>query len=122
MRCWSPILCKISILIDNQLTAKLLEEVKLLREENKQLRLRVLELETKSEKHENPKNCSNSSVPPFQDSFRKTKSLRGKSKRKPDEQRLTYAMEKHRYLFPKFIKQPKVPFDINLAERDLRMI
>lgn len=42
--------------------------------------------------------------------------------KKTDEQRLAFALEKHKYLFLKFIKQPDVPFDNNQAERDLRMI
>ena len=42
--------------------------------------------------------------------------------KKTDEQRLAFALEKHKYLFLKFIKQPEIPFDNNQAERDLRMI
>ena len=42
--------------------------------------------------------------------------------KKTDEQRLAFALEKHKYLFLKFIKQSEVPFDNNQAERDLRMI
>lgn len=42
--------------------------------------------------------------------------------KKTDEQRLAFALEKHKYLFLKYIKQPHVPFDNNQAERDLRMI
>jgi transposase len=42
--------------------------------------------------------------------------------KKTDEQRLAFALEKHKRLFLKFIKQPHVPFDNNQAERDLRMI
>lgn len=42
--------------------------------------------------------------------------------KKTDEQRLAFGLEKHKYLFLKFIKQPIVPFDNNQAERDLRMI
>ena len=42
--------------------------------------------------------------------------------KKTDEQRLAFALEKHKYLFLKFIKQAEVPFDNNQAERDLRMI
>lgn len=42
--------------------------------------------------------------------------------KKTDEQRLAFALEKHKYLFLRFIKQPHVPFDNNQAERDLRMI
>jgi transposase len=42
--------------------------------------------------------------------------------KKTDEQRLAFALEKHKRLFLKFIKQVDVPFDNNQAERDLRMI
>lgn len=42
--------------------------------------------------------------------------------KKTDEERLAFALEKHKYLFLKFIKQPHIPFDNNQAERDLRMI
>ena len=63
-----------------QLTARVkeLESVKL---ENKRLSKRVSELEATLSKHEHPKHSSNSSVAPSQDPFRKTKSLRGKSKK-----------------------------------------
>lgn len=42
--------------------------------------------------------------------------------KKTDEERLAFALEKHKYLFLKFIKQGHIPFDNNQAERDLRMI
>ena len=42
--------------------------------------------------------------------------------KKTDEQRLAFALEKHKYLFLKFIKQPDVPFYNNQEERDLRII
>ena len=42
--------------------------------------------------------------------------------KKTDEGRLAFALEKQKYLFLKFIKQPLVPFDNNQAERDLRMV
>jgi transposase len=42
--------------------------------------------------------------------------------KKTDEQRLAFALEKHKNLFLKFLKQPHLPFDNNQAERDLRMI
>lgn len=45
-----------------------------------------------------------------------------KTYKKTDEQRLAFALEKHKYLFLKFIKQTEIPFDNNQAERDLRMI
>lgn len=85
---------KTPVLDDKQLLIQVLNEVKLLRkenelnrQENEQLKLRVGELEAKLEKYENPKNSGNSSIPPSQDPFRKTKSLRGKSKRKPGGQK-----------------------------------
>ena len=42
--------------------------------------------------------------------------------KKTDEQRLAFALEKHKDLFLKYIKQADIPFDNNQAERDLRMI
>lgn len=72
---------------EKQLLKEVLEELKLLRQENKQLKLHVLELEARLEKYENPKNSGNSSIPPSQDPFRKTKSLRKKTKRKPGGQK-----------------------------------
>lgn len=45
-----------------------------------------------------------------------------KTFKKTDEQRLAFALEKHKYLLLKFLKQPAIPFDNNQAERDLRMI
>ena len=42
--------------------------------------------------------------------------------KKTDGQRLAFGLEKHKYLFLKFLKQPEIPFDNNQAERDLRMI
>jgi len=41
---------------------------------------------------------------------------------KTKEERLAFALEKHKHLFLKFIKEKDVPFDNNQAERDLRMI
>lgn len=35
---------------------------------------------------------------------------------------MAFALEKHKYLFLKFIKQPHAPFYNNQAEMDLRMI
>lgn len=90
----SPILLKTFVLDDKQLLKQVLDELKLLKKENellrqevKQFKLRVEELESKLEKYENPKNSGNSGIPPSQDPFRKTKSLRGKSKRKPGGQK-----------------------------------
>lgn len=42
--------------------------------------------------------------------------------KKTDEQKLAFALEKHKGLFLKFLGQPEIPFDNNQAERDLRMI
>jgi transposase len=79
---------------DGHLLAQVLEEVRLLKKENERLRqenahlkLRIAELESKLGKYENPKNSGNSGVPPSQDPFRKTKSLRGKSGRRPGGQK-----------------------------------
>ncbi len=41
---------------------------------------------------------------------------------KTKEEKLAFALEKHKHLFLKFIKKKAVPFDNNQAERDLRMI
>jgi hypothetical protein len=41
---------------------------------------------------------------------------------KTDEERLAFALEKHKYLILKFIEKAEIPFDNNQAERDLRMI
>ena len=41
---------------------------------------------------------------------------------KTKEERLAFALEKHKHLFLKFVKVEEVPFDNNQAERDLRMI
>jgi len=45
-----------------------------------------------------------------------------KKLKKTEEERLAFALEKHKKLFLRFIQQPEVPFDNNQAERDLRMI
>lgn len=66
---------------------QVVEEVRLLRQENERLKLRITELESRLERYENPKNSGNSGVPPSQDPFRKTKSLRGKSGRRPGGQK-----------------------------------
>jgi len=41
---------------------------------------------------------------------------------KTKEEKLAFALEKHKCLFLKFIKTKEVPFDNNQAERDLRMM
>jgi len=41
---------------------------------------------------------------------------------KTKEQKLAFALEKHKHLFLKFIKEKEIPFDNNQAERDLRMV
>ena len=45
-----------------------------------------------------------------------------KNYKKTEQERLAFALEKHKALFMKFLEQPEVPFDNNQAERDLRMI
>ena len=70
-----------------ELLAKVMCELELLKEENRLLHVRIAELESRLQKYENPKGSGNSSVPPSQDPFRKTKSLRGKSKRGPGGQK-----------------------------------
>ena len=67
---------------DKLLLQRLLIEFKILKKENIELRKRVKELEEKLSKYENPKNSSNSSIPPSQDPNRTTKSLRKKSNKK----------------------------------------
>jgi hypothetical protein len=42
--------------------------------------------------------------------------------KKTKEEKLAFALEKHKHLFLKFIIEEHVPFDNNQAERDLRMI
>lgn len=64
---------------DKQLIKQLLQDFETLKKENAELRSRVAELELRLAKYENPTNSGNSSVPPSQDPFRKTKSLREKS-------------------------------------------
>ena len=64
---------------DKHLINQLLKDFEILKKDNIQLRLRITKLEAKLSKYENPKNSGNSSVPPSQDPFRKTKSLRVKS-------------------------------------------
>jgi len=45
-----------------------------------------------------------------------------KTYNKTKEEKLAFALEKHKHLFLKFIKEKEVCFDNNQAERDLRMI
>lgn len=42
--------------------------------------------------------------------------------KKTKEEKLAFALEKHKHLFLKFVKDKSIPFDNNQAERDLRMI
>jgi len=42
--------------------------------------------------------------------------------KKTDEEKLAFGLQKHKELFLKFSKEENIPFDNNLAERDLRMI
>jgi hypothetical protein len=66
-------------LTDKETKKQLLRDFEILKKENIALRLRIVELENKLSKYENPKNSGSSSVAPSQDPNRKTKSLRGKS-------------------------------------------
>lgn len=45
-----------------------------------------------------------------------------KKYKKTKEESLAFALEKHKHLFLKFVKNKHIPFDNNQAERDLRMI
>ncbi len=72
---------------DKLLIKQILKELELLKQENVMLRKRIKELEKHCAKYEHPKNSSNSSIPPSQDPFRKTKSLRQKSDKKPGGQK-----------------------------------
>ena len=65
----------------NQDLTKLLKALDDLKSENAILRQRIEELELTLSKYENPKNSHNSSIAPSQDPFRKTKSLRSRSKK-----------------------------------------
>ncbi len=64
---------------DKEIIKQLLRDFEILKKENIALRLRIVALENKFSKYENPKNSVNSSVAPWQDPYRKTKSLRAKS-------------------------------------------
>jgi len=61
---------------DKELIAQLLEQITI-------LTTRVKELELRLSKYEHPKNTGNSSVAPSQDPFKKPKTLRKKSLKKP---------------------------------------
>ena len=78
---WFKTLGKTIVLSDKQLIKQLLQDFETLKKENAELRSRVAELELRLAKYENPKNSGNSSAPPSQDPFGKTKSLREKSKK-----------------------------------------
>jgi len=68
--------------LDKNLLQRLLKDFDILKKENIELRKRVVELEEKLDKYENPKNSNNSSIPPSQDPNRQTRSLRKKSSKK----------------------------------------
>lgn len=72
---------------DKQLIKKLVKELEFLKRENEGLVKQVSDLTAKLLKYEHPKNSDNSSVCPSQDPYRKTKSLRTKSKRNPGGQK-----------------------------------
>jgi transposase len=69
-------------LSDKELIQQLLRNFALLKAENIALRNEIVILKEKLSKYENPKNSTNSSVPPSQDPNRKTRSLRKKSNKK----------------------------------------
>jgi hypothetical protein len=75
------------VLTDKQIKKQLLRDFEILKKENIQLRLRIVELKNKLSKYENPKNRGNSSVAPSHDPYRKTKSLRGKSNKPQGDQK-----------------------------------
>lgn len=88
-------------------------------------KIRELLLKAKKDKEKNP----NLKASYYSKTFKKYVAIirpvikaYDKKFKKTDEQRLAFALEKYKYLFLKFIKQPHVPFDNNQAERDLRMI
>ncbi len=84
-------------LTDKALMGQLLEQVAHLTEKVKELDalepenerpvIRVRELEQRPSKYESPKDSGNSSVAPSQDPYRRTKSLRGRSKKRPGGQK-----------------------------------
>ena len=87
--------------------------------------IKALLLDAKKTKAKNP----NLKISYYSKVFSKYVSLIGpviknydRTYKKTDEQRLAFALEKHKYLVLKFIKKPEIPFDNNQAERDLRMI
>jgi len=94
-------------LTNKQIISSLLRELEVFKEETskviRDLTLEVNVLKEKLAQYESPKNSKNSSVP-------------------PKEEKLAFALEKHKHLFLKFIAIPLVPFDNNQAERDLGMI
>jgi transposase len=58
----------------------------------------------------------------WEDLIRPTIEEYDKTYSKNKEEKLAFALEKHKHLFLKFIKEKEVSFDNNQAERDLRMI
>lgn len=58
----------------------------------------------------------------YEDLIETTISTYDKTYNKTKAEKLAFALEKHKHLFLKFIKDKNVSFDNNLAERDLRMI
>ncbi len=88
-------------------------------------KIRELLVQAKRDKERNPdlkaSYCSRI-FKQYVDTIRPIIKAYDKKFKKTDEQRLAFGLEKHKYLFLKFIEQPDVPFDNNQAERDLRMI
>ena len=73
----------------NRLIQSLIGLIRSLREDLRESKLKIAEYEARLVKYENPKNSSNSSVPPSKDENRpkRTKSRRKKSHRKPSGQK-----------------------------------
>jgi len=88
-------------------------------------RIRELLVKAKRDKERNPNlkaSYYSKIFKQYTDTIRPVIKAYDRKFKKTDEQRLAFGLEKHKYLFLRFIKQPQVPFDNNQAERDLRMI
>lgn len=87
--------------------------------------IKTILLNTKKEKDKNP-NIKSSYYSKIENEFENlTKPIidaYDNKYKKTDEQKLAFALQKHKALFLKFLKESEVPFDNNQAERDLRMI
>jgi len=89
-------------LTDKEIILRLLQEFEVYKKETSKiisdLRKEVQDLKERLSKYENPKNSTNSSVPPSQDLNRKTKSLRKKSNKKVGGQKghKGFKLQKHK--------------------------